>query len=423
MPSLPPVSGEVTDVTCPFCGLLCDDLVVDTTGGGVAVRRNGCRIALAGFERTGAVRSTPLVAGRPVTLQLAVAEAARLVASARLPLVAGLGTDVAGVRAAARLADRCGGVVDHMNSAASVRNLLVMQDGGWIATTLSEVRNRADLLLVVSSDVGGRFPRFFERCVAPKETLFSKERRCDVVFLGSALPKESEWPGPAPELVPCDPERLHEAFSVLRTIVAGRPVAAREAGGAPVGVWRKLANRLRAARYGVATWAAADFEFPHAELTIQVLCELVKDLNRETRFSSLPLGGSEGDVTAESVLLWQTGYGTRTSFSRGRPEHDSYHFSTARLLATGGADLLLWISSFNEARIPPATAVPTIVLGRDGMALERQPAVFIPVGTPGVDHAGHLFRTDRVVALPVRRLRDSPLPSVADAIAAIEAAV
>lgn len=56
------------------------------------------------------------------------------------------------------------------------------------------------------------------------------------------------------------------------------------------------------------------------------------------------------------------------------------------------------------------------------MPLKKEPAVFIPVGTPGVDHAGHLFRTDRVVAIPLRQLRQSSLPSVADAIGAIEAA-
>jgi formylmethanofuran dehydrogenase subunit B len=57
------------------------------------------------------------------------------------------------------------------------------------------------------------------------------------------------------------------------------------------------------------------------------------------------------------------------------------------------------------------------------MTFEREPAVFIPVGTPGLDHAGHLFRTDRVVALPLRQLRESSLPSVAEAIAAIEVAL
>ena len=78
------------------------------------------------------------------------------------------------------------------------------------------------------------------------------------------------------------------------------------------------------------------------------------------------------------------------------------------------------LAAFDAARRPPSSAAPTVVLGRAGMIFEQEPAVFIPVGTPGVDHAGHVFRTDRVVALPLRRLRPSALPSVADAVAAIE---
>ena len=58
-----------------------------------------------------------------------------------------------GARAAGRLADRLGGVLDHMNSAAVLRNLMVLQDSGWITTTLSEVRNRADLLIVAGGDI------------------------------------------------------------------------------------------------------------------------------------------------------------------------------------------------------------------------------------------------------------------------------
>ncbi len=224
-------------------------------------------------------------------------------------------------------------------------------------------------------------------------------------------------------MVPCEIPRLSEAFGVLRALLARRHLQAREAAGVPLAVWQQLAERLRAARYGVITWAAADLDFPHAELAVQAICELVKDLNRETRVTVLPLGGSDGDLTADSVQLWQTGFGSRTSYSRGYPEYDPYHLSAARLLESGEADVLVWVSSFDEARTPPTTAVPTVVLGRSGMAFAQQPSVFIPVGTPGLDHAGHLFRTDRVVALPLRRLRESALPSVAQAVAAIEGAL
>lgn len=422
MPASKTIAGDIPNVTCPFCGLLCDDLTVGTTGDRLVVRANGCRIATAAFDRVAApADGAPRIAGKVVAMQEAAREAARLLRSARQPLLAGLATDVAGMRAVSRLADRCGAVVDHMNSTAGLRNLLVLQDSGWIITTLSEIRNRADLVIAAGTDVVSRFPRFFERCLGNRETLFSDNRKCDVVFLGRGAPEGLTLAGPAPQVILCDVPRLNEAFGTLRALVAGKSLQASEAAGRPLSVWRQLAERMQAAKYGVVVWAAPDLDFPHAELTVQTLCELVKDLNKTTRFSGLPLAGNDGDMTADSVLLWQTGYATRTSFAQGQPMHDPYHYSTARLTQGDGADLLFWISSFSESRIPPSTSIPTVVLGRAGMGFEREPAVFIPVGTPGIDHAGHLFRTDRVVALPLGRLRESALPSVAQAIAAIEA--
>ena len=87
------------------------------------------------------------------------------------------------------------------------------------------------------------------------------------------------------------------------------------------------------------------------------------------------------------------------------------------------ADLLVWISSFDPAHTPPRRSVPTVVLGRAGMTFEPEPDVFIPVGTPGIDHAGHLFRTDRVVTLPLHPLRESVLPAVGQVLGAIESAL
>ena len=54
------------------------------------------------------------------------------------------------------------------------------------------------------------------------------------------------------------------------------------------------------------------------------------------------------------------------------------------------------------------------MLGTPGLKLPRQPAVFIPVGTPGVDENGRLVRCDSVVSLPLKNLHRAELPRVAD---------
>jgi len=55
--------------------------------------------------------------------------------------------------------------------------------------------------------------------------------------------------------------------------------------------------------------------------------------------------------------------------------------------------------------------------------LKKTPDVFIPVGTPGMDHAGILVRCDNVVSLPLKNLNRAPLPRAADVLAALEAAL
>lgn len=423
MPAPLPIADQIANVACPFCGLVCDDLVVGRQPGlGLAVVANGCPIAIPAFANASGA-TEPRIQGKPATPAQAIAEAARILGGAREPLISGLGTDVAGVRAAAALADRIGATLDHMNSAAAVRNLMTLQDGGWVVTTLSEVRNRADLLIIAGSDIAGRFPRFFERCIANQATLFEEHRRCEIIVLGGTLPAGAVPAGLETSVIPCDPARLHEAAGVLRVLLAGGALDATAAAGVPLETWAAVATRLKAARYGVLAWAAVDFAFPHAELTVQALAELLKDLNRDGRWNGLPLGGSEGDITADMVLLWQTGFATRTSYGQGKPEHDPYHLSGERMLARGEADALLWISSFNPARTPPAGTIPRVVLGHPAMTFDREPEVFIPVGIPGLDHGGHLFRSDRVVALALGRLRESPLPSVADVLATVTASL
>ena len=113
----------------------------------------------------------------------------------------------------------------------------------------------------------------------------------------------------------------------------------------------------------------------------------------------------------------------RVSFASGKPEYDIERFSMNRLLAAKESDLLIWIASYTPDLSPPDTDVPTIVLGTPGLKLSKTPAVFIPIGTPGIDHAGLIVRVDNVVSLPLQNLGRSSLPRLADVLSAIKAAV
>lgn len=412
-------------VACPFCGMLCDDLEVERTGDIIKVLKNGCPRAEAGFERV-LPPSAPLVRGREVALTEAIAEAAALIRKAELPLYGGLATDVAGMRAAMSLADRSGGVVDHVLSNPQYTNIRTLQTGGWITTTLTEARNRADLIVIVGSDVHKLHGRFFERIVCPPHSMFdtTPEKRT-IVFLGKGLDSSAAVGPRIGEVitVPCEIGEVGEVLGLIRARLHGAPVPPEQSiPGASLAEIDALIARFRNATYGVMVWAPPPKDFARGELMLQQMTELVKDLNKTTRFAGLPLGGNEGAVTAAAVSAWQTGFPLRMSFAGGGPDYDPYRYSISRMLAEGEGDVLTWIASITPNVTTPETAIPTIVLATPGIK-PGNAAVFIPVGTPGVDHAGRLVRCDSVVSLPLKDLGRAELPRVADVLAAIEAAL
>jgi formylmethanofuran dehydrogenase subunit B len=395
------------EVVCPFCALACDDLAVESEGGALRVVRHGCPISEPLFALPPG-DAAPMIGGQAVTLDAALARAAELLRATRLPLLGGLGTDVAGIRAAIALAERVGGVLDHRYAGGQMANVRAMQDGGWVTTTLAEIRNRADLVVFIGTDGAALAPRLGERCLAPGATLFADELRRRVVLVGveSAL-----YPDAA--RIACPPERLAEAVGVLAALLDGGRLRGDVLAGTPVAVWRDLADELAAARYPVLVWAAGELPGRHGDLVVGAIARLLRSLNHKSRAVGLPLAGLDNIIGANQVMAWQTGVTLRCSLASGSPEQDPDRWSTATLLAGGAVDLLLWISSF-RGEPPPVTGLPTIALARPGGSPLPAAEVVIPVGTPGLDHAGSVYRTDGVVALPVQGLRPERLPRVAD---------
>lgn len=458
-----PTSELYENVTCPFCGILCDDLEISRTGSTLKVLKNGCERAHGGFERT-LPPAKPMVKGQAVELPQAIEAAATLIKKAQLPLYGGVATDVDGVRAALSIADRTGGVIDHALSEGQFRNLKVLQSTGWIMSTLTEARNRADLFVIVGTDVHKLHGRFFERIVCTPESMFGdKPSKRTVVFIGEGL-DTSAAKGPRIDEVitlPCKLDKVGDVLAALRARLRGTDLKALEttneaasstsdsqrpgflsalrpskraaettssAGpqaidGVSLADIDALAERCKNARYGVMVWAPPGLNFPNADLTVQQVSDVVKELNLTTRFAGLSLGGNDGVVSGAAVGGWQTGYPLRLSYASGKPDYDIYRYSIGRMLAEKEGDVLVWVATISAEIVPPETSLPTIVLGTPGLKLKSTPDVFIPVGTPGVDHAGILVRCDNVVSLPLKNLKRAPLPRAADVLAAVEAAL
>jgi formylmethanofuran dehydrogenase subunit B len=412
------------NVPSPFCGITSDDLRIAVDGLNIRVLENGDSVTCSGFEQP-ITDVTPRVAGQPASLEQAIQRAAGLLKEAHLPVFSGFGTDVNETRAALSLIERCGGVFDQLKAPAGLRNLLVLSDSGWMTTTLAELKNRVDVLVVFGTDIEAAFPRFFERFIWVEETLFGSDAsQREIIFIGQAPSGNaaSSPDGRPPKILPCLAADLPRVAAALSALAGGARLQAESVGGIAISDLQTVVDRLKAAQYSVVTWAAGQLDFDHAELTVQQICKAVVALNKDTRCAGLPLGGQNGDRTASQVAAWITGYPTRISYARGYPEYDPVHNEASKLLADGEADVLFWVSSLSSTA-PPVTSAPTVVIGRSGIGLEQEPEVYIPVGVPGIDFPGHIYRCDSVVALPLYQLRQSDLPRAAQVLQAIERAL
>lgn len=268
----------------------------------------------------------------------------------RCPAIAGLRTDHDGARAAVALARLIGGVIDHDESAAALRDLDVMRRNGWIVTTPLQVRARADVVLLVG--------------LAAKDT----------GLLLDAAPTLA--PERARHVIAAEARNL----GALRALVNARPMRADAA-------QQKQADALRGAHFGVAIWRASALD----DIAVETLCGLIDDLNRHTRFAGLPIGpggNATGVMDATAALC---GFPVRVGFARGFAEHDPWRFDARRMIAEGEADAALWLSATDALAPPWDDAVPTIALTVAGATFARPPAVAIAVGRPGVDHDAVLF--------------------------------
>lgn len=316
--------------------------------------------------------------GSPVALRAAATEAAKLLKASRLPMVAGLGTDVDGARAAIGLAAQLGGVIDHMHSRALLRDLDVAREAGVMVTTPNEAALRADTLLMVGSGLETAWPDLHARLIErPPRPEAADQLRCRIFWLCPGTKTRSRHEQEA--VIGRAPKDLPGLLAALRARLAGRPCSKLHDAGAI----DRLAAELRAARFGVALWSAAELDV----LTIEMLCGLVDDLNQATRFSGLPLTPGDHAAGVLEVCGWMTGFPMRTGFARGFPEHDPWRFEARRLVASGEADCALWISAYRAAAPDWDGNLPTIALtAADAKFRRRPPRVHIAVGRPGLDH-------------------------------------
>ena len=104
----------------------------------------------------------------------------------------------------------------------------ILQTRGWYASTLSELRNRADLVLMVGVNLAERYENLVRRCLRPATTLHEDTLSArHIVLLGGQTPAALL---PGCETIKCRNEDLTAVLAALLALGRDQPVQARKVG-------------------------------------------------------------------------------------------------------------------------------------------------------------------------------------------------
>lgn len=397
-----------TDVASPGCG--CDDLVVTFDSGRLVKTDGGCPQCRASFAALN--DSPPPVAdvrGKPAGVEDAIAAATEILRQSQAPLFYGLAhSSTPGQRAAYRLAERLGAVVDPAASRSHGPGLLAIQEVGESTCTLGDVRDRADLVIFWGVDPVTTHPGHLERFSAdPASDLLPRGRQDRTLIVVDAQPTTTA--ARADHFLPVASDGELEAVCQLRALLRNDSEAVSSEN------WQTLAAAMTACRYGVLFYDPGENGDPLRHLVIQNLLRLVTELNGRTRFCAVPMSHHGSTGGADTVLCWQTGFPFAVDFSRGFPRYNPGEFTADERLARREVDACVILGSDAVSQLSPAArqtldSLPTIVLDPCTLRSAFAGSVRFATALYGVHAAGTLYRSDGL-ALPLRALQSTEYPT------------
>jgi formylmethanofuran dehydrogenase subunit B len=298
--------AELGPVTCAGCGLLCDDVTIDTAGEGDGVRViPSCRVGSEWFsERIGRRDAPPAtIDGEAVDVDTALSHAAELLRAARRPLIEGFdGATVEDGRAAVALADRLGALVATAPAAGRWPGAPAVPLRGSSTATLGEIRDRSRVVVIWREDPETTHPRLLERLRlgVTDRTLVVVDDRDTATAQRADL--RLRWPR----------EQDIEALTSLHVLQRGLQVPSNDR--------TVLMERLRSVPHAAFVYGAALTDGAGGQRKALALHELVRALCHERHVVTLELPRAPGTRSADDVLTWQSGYGGSVDFASGHPE-------------------------------------------------------------------------------------------------------
>jgi formylmethanofuran dehydrogenase subunit B len=166
------------NVICTFCGCLCDDLQVDVQDNVITAVKKACIIGKNKIMHATSEPPATTIGGADASIDEAVNEAARILRTARNPLVYGLSSTTSEAqRELVEIAEMTRACLDNPSSYCHGPGVLARQQTGLVSCTLGEAKNRADLVIYWGCNPMEAHIRHMTRYSAQPKGLYTPEGR------------------------------------------------------------------------------------------------------------------------------------------------------------------------------------------------------------------------------------------------------
>ena len=422
---------KIEDVVCPFCGCLCDDLVVEVEGTRVVSVENGCTLANEKFMGDHRLK-TPIRRGgkgwKETTYDEAIRETAEILCDADRPLLYGWsGTHGEAQSIGIHLAEILGALVDNTSTVCHGPSILAIQEVGHPGCTLGQVKNRADVIIYWGTNPIDAHPRHMSRYTTFADGFFLKEAFRDRKLIVVDV-RKSESANIADEYIRIQPGGDYAVLSALRAIVQGkRGIIPSSVSGVSREQLFRVADLLLSAKFGAIFFGLGLTMSRGKSKNIRNAIELTEELNRHTKCIISPMRGHWNVYGSNEVFTWITGYPYAVDFARGIAFYNPGETTSVDVLSRKECDACLVVASDPGAHFPKACAehlaeIPTVQIDPHVNATTHLSRIQIPVAVTGIDAEGTAYRMDGV-PIRTRMLFKGTYPSDTDVLDQLYAVV
>ena len=417
----------VTDVICPFCGTLCDDIIVKVSDDGKQILEveNACAIGAEKFLHA----QSPDRITRPrmkqengewkeVSYEEAAKYTAKILCDAKKPLMYGWSSTSCEAQSTGHMiAEKVGGIVDNTATVCHGPSLIAVHDVGIPSCTLGEVKNRADRIVFWGCNPAHAHPRHMSRySIFPRGFFTVKGQKSRKIIVVD--PRPTDTASLADMHVQVEQGRDYELLDALRVAFKGEELPDMIAGVPKEKVY-ELAELLKEGRFVTIFFGMGVTHSLGKNHNIDIAIAVTADLNKYTKASIIPMRGHYNVTGSGQVLGWQFGFPFCVDLSRGFARYNPGETSSNDLLQRGEVDASFVIGSDPGSHFPFKSVkkiydLPSVCIDPHMTPTAAVSKCHVPVALVGIEVAGSCYRMDNV-PIESRKVVDAPEGMLTDA--------